>query len=312
MPIKIPESLPAKSILQRENIFIMSEDRAQHQDIRPLKLAILNLMPTKVETETQLLRLIGNSPLQVEVVLLTTESYTAKNTSEEHLLEFYRPAREVLNSNYDGLIVTGAPVELMEFEEVDYWQELTEIFDWAWNQVYSLLSICWGAQAAMYHYYGIPKIKMKQKLSGVYEHRVLEKTSKLTRGFDDRFFVPHSRHTTVIREEILRRPSLRILAESDRAGVYLSASEDLRRVFVTGHSEYDPGTLRYEYERDEKRGLNPKTPENYFQGDDPRNEPMVRWRSHANLLFVNWLNYAVYQQTPFELGRIHTDGSAES
>ncbi|MBI9109143.1 MAG: homoserine O-succinyltransferase [Spirochaetales bacterium] len=301
MPITIPENLPATGILQRENIFVMNKDRADTQDIRPLSIAILNLMPTKVETETQLLRLLGNSPLQIEVDLLKTESYSSKNTSEEHLLEFYRPVSEVIGKCYDGLIITGAPVELMEFEDVDYWNELVTVFEWADTHVYSLLSICWGAQAALYHYYDIPKIKMNQKLSGVYEHRVLEKTNQLTRGFDDRFFVPHSRNTTVSREEILRRPALRILAESDLAGVYLSASEDLRRVFVTGHSEYDAGTLRYEFERDLGRGLNPSVPLNYFQGDDPRNEPMVKWRSHANLLFFNWLNYAVYQQTPFRL-----------
>jgi len=304
MPITIPENLPATGILQRENIFVIDKHRAEAQDIRPLSIAILNLMPTKVETETQLLRLLGNSPLQIEIDLLKTESYSSKNTSEEHLLEFYRPFSEVTGRCYDGLIITGAPVELMEFEDVDYWNELTSVFEWADTHVYSLLSICWGAQAALYHYYGIPKIKMDSKLSGVYEHRVLEKTNKLTRGFDDRFFVPHSRNTTVSREEILRRPSLRILAESDLAGVYLSASEDLRRVFVTGHSEYDPGTLRYEYERDISRGLKPSVPANYFQGDDPGNEPMVKWRSHANLLFVNWLNYAVYQQTPFRLDEI--------
>ena len=304
MPIKIPENLPASSILQRENIFVMPESRAASQDIRPLKLAILNLMPTKVETETQLLRLLGNSPLQLEVDLLKTETYTSRNTAEEHLLEFYQPVSEVLDRCYDGLIVTGAPVELMEFEEVDYWKELCEVFKWADSNVYSTLSICWGAQAALYHYYGIPKFRMEKKLSGVYEHRVLEKNNKLTRGFDDRFYVPHSRYTSISREEILRRPSLRILAESDRAGVYLSASEDLRRVFVTGHSEYDPGTLRYEYERDLAKGLDPDIPYNYFQGDDPRNEPMVNWRGHANLLFVNWLNYAVYQETPYEISDV--------
>jgi homoserine O-succinyltransferase len=304
MPITIPGNLPAARILQRENIFVMNKDRANTQDIRPLSIAILNLMPTKVETETQLLRLLGNSPLQIEIDLLKTESYASKNTSKEHLLEFYRPVSEVANKCYDGLIITGAPVELMEFEDVDYWDELTKVFDWADSHVYSLLSICWGAQAALKHYYNIPKIKMDKKLSGVYEHRVIEKTSRLTRGFDDRFFVPHSRNTTVNREEILRRPSLRILAESDLAGVYLTASEDLRRVFVTGHSEYDAGTLRYEYERDLGRGLNPEVPANYFQGNHPRNEPMVKWRSHANLLFVNWLNYAVYQQTPFRLDDI--------
>lgn len=304
MPIKISENLPAAGILQRENIFIMNEGRAQAQDIRPLSIGILNLMPTKVETETQILRLLGNSPLQIEIDLLKTESYTSKNTSEEHLLEFYRPVSEAMNKCYDGLIITGAPVELMEFEDVDYWAELKEVFDWADSHVSSLLTICWGAQAALYHYYGIPKVRMDEKLSGVYEHRVLEKNNKLTRGFDDRFFVPHSRHTTVNREEILRRTSLRIQAESDLAGVYLTSSQDLRRIFVTGHSEYDAGTLRYEYERDSAKGLKPSIPLNYFQGGDPRNEPMVKWRSHANLLFVNWLNYAVYQNTPFELAKI--------
>ncbi len=304
MPITIPENLPATGILQNENIFVMNEERAHTQDIRPLSIGILNLMPTKVETETQLLRLLGNSPLQVEIDLLKTESYSSKNTSEEHLLEFYKPVSEAFGKCYDGFIITGAPVELMEFTEVDYWDELAQVFDWADEHVYSLLTICWGAQAALYHYYGIPKVLMEQKLSGVYEHRVLERNNKLVRGFDDRFFVPHSRHTTVNREEILRRPALRLLAESNLAGVYLTASEDLRRVFVTGHSEYDPGTLRYEYERDLSRGLDPSVPANYFQGDNPDNEPMVRWRSHANLLFVNWLNYAVYQETPYEIDNI--------
>ncbi|MDC7228061.1 MAG: homoserine O-succinyltransferase [Spirochaetales bacterium] len=308
MPIRIPENLPAAAILQRESIFVMSEHRAHSQDIRPLNIAILNLMPTKVETETQLLRLLSNSPLQIEVDLLKTETYASKNTAEEHLLEFYRPVSQVIGNCYDGLIVTGAPVELMDYEEVDYWEELKTVFDWADEHIYSILSICWGAQAALYHYYGIPKFKLDSKLSGVYEHRVLEKSNKITRGFDDRFFVPHSRHTSIHREEILRRPSLRILAESNEAGVYLTASEDLRRVFVTGHSEYDSGTLRYEYERDQARGLNPDIPANYFQGDDPANEPMVKWRSHANLLFSNWLNYAVYQETPFDIDRIGCRG----
>lgn len=301
MPITIPQNLPARGILQRENIFVMTRERAEHQDIRPLKLAILNLMPTKVETETQLLRLLGNTPLQIEVDLIKTESYTSRNTAEEHLLEFYRPFSSIREQFYDGFIITGAPIELLPFEEVDYWQELTGILDWAARHVYSLLTICWGAQAALYHYYGIPKKRLESKLSGVYEHRVLDSHNPLVRGFDDRFFVPHSRYTTVKREDILRQPSLRILAESDMAGIYLSASGDLRRVFVTGHSEYDPGTLRYEYERDISQGMTPGVPVNYFQGDDPRNEPMVRWKSHANLLFVNWLNYAVYQATPFRL-----------
>lgn len=301
MPIKIPEDLPAVGLLQRDNIFVMPEKRASSQDIRPLKVAILNLMPTKVETETQLLRLIANSPLQVEVDLLKTGSYVSVNTPEEHLLKFYRPSLEVLDSYYDGLIITGAPVEQMEFEEVDYWAELVEVLEWARNHVFSMMCICWGAQAALYHYYGVPKVEMKSKLFGNFLHRVLDSRSKLLRGFDDRFYAPHSRYTTIKREEILRRNSLQLLVESDRAGVYLVASEDLRQVFVTGHSEYDTGTLRYEYERDLERGLKPSIPVNYFQGDDPDNEPMVNWRGHANLLFMNWLNYAVYQETPFNI-----------
>ena len=305
MPIKIPDALPATEILTNENIFVMGEDRAIHQDIRPLKIGILNLMPTKIATETQLLRLLGNSSLQVEITLLRTQTYQSKNTPEEHLLNFYQTFDQVQDEKYDGFIITGAPVEQMPFEEVDYWQELETILDWSRTHVYSTLHICWGAQAGLYHRYGIPKYPLPAKQFGVFPHQIKRKNVKLLRGFDDLFFVPHSRHTEIRRADIQRAPDLEILAESDEAGVYIVASLDGRQIYVTGHSEYDPFTLKNEYERDVKLGLPIAVPRNYYPGDDPSCTPLVRWRGHANLLYVNWLNYYVYQETPFNLGDLH-------
>ena len=302
MPVKIPDSLPATSILESENIFIMGEARAQQQDIRPLRIAILNLMPTKINTETQLLRLLGNSPLQVEIVLLHMESHESRNTPMEHLLEHYVTFADVRGQKFDGLIITGAPVETLPFEEVDYWPELVEVMDWARTHVTSTLYICWGAQAGLYHYYGVPKRPLAAKLFGVFPHHLDVRYERLARGFDDVFFAPHSRHTEVRREDILAVPELVLLSESDEAGVYIALSADRRHIFVTGHSEYDPFTLRDEYQRDLAKQLPIAIPANYFPGDDPAREPLVRWRGHANLLYSNWLNYYVYQQTPFDLG----------
>jgi len=304
MPVKIPDSLPATSILESENIFIMGEARAQQQDIRPLRIAILNLMPTKINTETQLLRLLGNSPLQVEIVLLHMESHESRNTPMEHLLEHYVTFADVRGQKFDGLIITGAPVETLPFEEVDYWPELVEVMDWARTHVTSTLYICWGAQAGLYHYYGIPKLPLPAKLFGVFPHHLDVRYERLARGFDDVFFAPHSRHTEVRLEDILAVPELVLLSESEEAGVYIALSADRRHIFVTGHSEYDPLTLREEYQRDVARQLPIAIPRNYFPDDDPSREPLVRWRGHANLLYSNWLNYYVYQQTPYDLERI--------
>ncbi len=304
MPVIIPSTLPAREILQKENIFVMGEERAQRQDIRPLELAILNLMPTKVATETQILRLIGNSPLQVKITLLHTATHESKNTSAEHLLNHYKTFTQIQHRKYDGLIITGAPVEQMEFEEVDYWQELVDIMDWAEENVESTFYLCWGAQAGLYHRYGIPKYPLPRKMFGVFEHRPLIRTSKLLRGFDDLFYAPHSRHTEVRREDIERISEIEILSESDEAGIYIVASKDGRHVFVTGHSEYDPLTLKSEYERDVNKGLPIDIPKNYFPNDDPTQQPIVRWRAHSNLLYTNWLNYYVYQVTPYDLNQI--------
>ncbi len=308
MPVTVPESLPARGILEAENVFLMEERRALHQDIRPLRIAILNLMPTKVATETQLLRLLGNTPLQVEVTLLHMASHDAKNTSAEHLLEHYVSFAEVRHQCFDGLIVTGAPVEQLPFETVDYWEELTELLDWARTHVFSSLFICWGAQAGLYRYYGVPKHALPEKLFGVFPHRVNQRRERIVQGFDDVFFAPHSRHTETRREDILAVPGLVLLCESEEAGVYLVQSADHRQVFVTGHSEYDAGTLQAEYTRDLGKGLPISVPRNYFPGDDPSLEPEVRWRGHANLLFANWLNYFVYQEVPFELGLLPAEG----
>jgi len=304
MPVKISDTLPAMGILESENIFVMAEKQALRQDIRPLRIAILNLMPTKINTETQLLRLLGNSPLQVEIDLLHMESHESRNTPMEHLLEHYYTFPEVRNRTYDGLIITGAPVEILPFEEVDYWDELKVIMDWARTNVFSTFYICWGAQAGLHHYYGIPKYQLKEKMFGIFPHHLNLRNERLARGFDDEFFAPHSRHTEVRREDILAVDDLLLLSESPQAGVYIVLSKDRRHVFVTGHSEYDPCTLRDEYVRDVARNLPIAVPGNYFPGNDPAREPQVRWRGHANLLYSNWLNYYVYQQTPYDLGQL--------
>jgi len=304
MPVKIPNTLPARATLENENIFIMDEDRAIHQDIRALRVAILNLMPTKISTETQILRLLSNSALQVEVTLLRTATYESRNTDADHLLNHYYTFEDVRDEKYDGLIVTGAPVEQMPFEQVDYWNELTQVFDWAESHIESTFYICWGAQAALYYRYGIPKHDLPHKMFGVFEHRVLNRTSKLMRGFDDIFLAPHSRHTEIRRTDIDRVNDLDILAESDVAGVYIVASKNRRHLFITGHSEYDPLTLKAEYDRDVNKGLPIHVPKNYYPDDDPTREPAVRWRGHANLLYSNWLNYHVYQVTPYDVNQI--------
>ena len=301
MPINIPEDLPASEVLASENIFVMSESRALHQDIRPLEIVLLNLMPTKVATETQFLRLLGNSPLQVNITLLHPKTHTAKNTPEEHLLRFYKTFDCIRNRKFDGLVITGAPVEQLEFSEVDFWDELREIMDWALHNVYSTLFICWAAQAGLYHHYGVPKYHLKNKLSGVFRHRIDKRHTKILRGFDDEFYAPHSRYTEIRKEDIERIGRLETLAESAEAGVYLVISDDGRMVFVTGHSEYDPLTLKGEYDRDMLKGLDVPVPQNYFPDEDPKKDPLVRWRGHANLLFANWLNYYVYQETPYDL-----------
>ena len=304
MPIKLQSELPAVKILEDENIFVMTETRAITQDIRPLKILILNLMPTKIDTETQLSRLLGNTPLQVEIELINTESHKSKNTSEEHLLAFYKQFSDIKENYYDGMIITGAPVEKMEFEEVDYWEELCQIMEWSKTHVQSTLHICWGAQAGLYYHFGVKKYMLPEKLSGVYSHKVDYKKSILFRGFDDEFFVPHSRYTTVLREEIERVPGLTVLASSEKAGVYTVKSKNGRQIFVTGHSEYDADTLNKEYTRDKAAGINPKIPENYFPGDDDTKPPLIKWRGHATLLFSNWLNYFVYQATPYDIMKI--------
>lgn len=304
MPINIPNNLPAYEILTSENIFVMTEERAIHQDIRPLRIAIFNIMPTKIVTETQLLRLVGNSPLQVDIVLLHPRTYKSKHTPEEHLKTFYKTFDQVRDEAFDGMIITGAPVEKMEFEEVDYWEELKEVMDWSRHSVFCTMFICWAALAGLYHFYKIPKYPLKEKMFGVFEHRVCVKNVKLLRGFDDVFYAPHSRHSEVRKEDVEKVPDLEILAESDEAGVYIIRSRDDRQIFVTGHSEYDPLTLKAEYERDLAKGLDIKMPKNYFPDDDPTKQPIVRWRGHANLLFSNWLNYYVYQETPYDLGEL--------
>ena len=304
MPIKIPNDLPAVKVLESENIFVMTETRAITQDIRPLKILILNLMPTKVDTETQLSRLLGNTPLQVEIELIHTSTYTSKNVSGEHLLAFYKEFSDVRDRYFDGMIITGAPVEKMPFEEVEYWEELCEIMEWSKSHVNSTLHICWGAQAGLYYHFGINKYMLGEKLSGVYPHTLDYKRSILFRGFDDVFYVPHSRYTTVSREEIEKVPALRILASSEKAGVYTVATKGGRQIFVTGHSEYDRDTLKKEYVRDKLAGISPNVPENYFPGDDDTKEPLLTWRAHATLLFTNWLNYFVYQTTPYDINKI--------
>lgn len=308
MPVKIPDTLPAKSILESENVFVMGEKRALSQDIRALRIAILNLMPTKIETETQLCRLIGNSPLQVEIALLKTANHQTKNTPAEHLLAHYQTFEQVRDQKFDGLVITGAPVEDLPFEQVDYWTELVEIIDWSDSHVFSTFFICWAAQAGLYHRYGIPKYPLAAKMFGVFPHQVLDKKEVLLRGFDDEFLAPHSRHTEIRYEDVEHVPELKVLAISEQAGVYIIASQDDRSVYVTGHSEYDPLTLKREYERDISKGLPINIPTNYFPGDDPRQEPLVRWRGHANLLYTNWLNYFVYQETPYDINQVPDHG----
>lgn len=304
MPIKIPDNLPATEILSNENIFIMGEKRAYNQDIRPLRIAILNLMPLKSVTETQLLRLLGNSPLQVEIVLLYPDSHTSKNTSQEHLANFYNTFEDIKHQKFDGMIITGAPVELLEFEELSYWKELQEIMDWTRRNVFSTMHICVGAQAGLYHHYGVPKYPLKSKMFGVFPHTVNRKNVPLLRGFDDEFYVPHSRYTEVRREDIDKVDDIEILSESEQSGIYIVSSKDGRLIFVTGHSEYDDNTLKTEYDRDVAKGLEIAVPRNYYPNDDPSQLPLVKWRSHANLLFINWLNYHVYQETPFDLDEL--------
>ena len=304
MPIKIPNKLPATATLTRENIFVMTETRAMTQDIRPLKILLLNLMPTKIETETQICRLIGNTPLQVELELMKTRSHEPKNVSPEHMLAFYTTFDHVKFRYFDGMIITGAPVERMAFEEVEYWDELCRIMDWSKTHVHSTFHICWGAQAALYHHYGIGKVELPAKLSGIYEHEVVRRSSMLMRGFDDRFMVPQSRYTSVDEEAVWNCPALKVLAASEEAGLYAMATEGGRQVFITGHSEYDPDTLKNEYLRDLTVEPDVAVPVNYFPDDDPTQPPLVTWRAHANLLYHNWMNYFVYQTTPYDVNDI--------
>ena len=304
MPIKIPNGLPAENILLSENIFVMKETRALSQEIRPLRILLLNLMPKKIETETQLSRLLGNTPLQVELELIHTKTHESQNTSAEHLLAFYKTFDDVRDQNFDGLIITGAPVEMVPFEEVDYWDELRQIMEWSKTHVHSTLHICWGAQAGLYYHYNIPKYSLPKKLFGVFPHTIEKKRSPLFRGFDDEFYVPHSRYTENHLEDILAQPELELLAVSPQAGVFGVKSEDNRRFFITGHPEYDPDTLANEYFRDVNKGLDIDVPANYFPDDDPTQPPMVRWRSAAQLFYTNWLNYYVYQTTPYDITQI--------
>jgi homoserine O-succinyltransferase len=304
MPLNIPDKLPAIKILEEENIFVMRRTAAIHQDIRPLKIVILNLMPVKITTETHILRLLSNTPLQVEVTLLHTTDHISIHTPAEHLKAFYKTFRQIKGHKYDGMIITGAPIEHLEFEEVDYWNELKEIMDWVIHHVTSTMFICWGAQAGLYHYYGIPKYPLPRKMFGVFTHKVLNPKIPLVRGFDEDFPAPHSRHTEVRRSDIDRNPELELVSESADAGVYIVMAHKGRQIFVTGHSEYDPNTLKDEYDRDLKKGLSIDIPVNYFPNNDPGLPPVVKWKSHANLLYYNWLNYYVYQTTPYDINAI--------
>lgn len=304
MPIIIPNDLPAAGTLKDENIFIMHEKRAETQDIRPLRIVIVNLMPTKIQTETQLARVLANSPLQVELTLLRMDAHDSKNTSEEHLSTFYKTFDEIVNKRYDGMILTGAPVENLEFEEVDYWHELTELFEYAKTNIYSSMFICWGGQAALNYYYDIKKYPVSKKIFGVFEHKVTRPLNPLMRGFDECFYAPHSRHTTIRKEDVEKVPELRILAESEDAGLHMLATDNGRQIFILGHQEYDKDTLYNEYMRDVNKGLEIEVPKNYFLNDDPKKEILFRWRSHASLLFSNWLNYYVYQETPYDLSEL--------
>ncbi|MDR1672811.1 MAG: homoserine O-succinyltransferase [Bacteroidales bacterium] len=301
MPVNIPDNLPAADILREENIFVMTESRALHQDIRPLRLLLLNLMPVKITTETHLLRMLSNTPLQVEITLINTLSHLSTHTPIEHLRTFYKTFEDVRHKRFDGLIITGAPVEMLDFEEVDYWDELTHIMDWATRNVTSTLYICWSAQAGLYHHYGVPKYVLQNKQFGIFSHILNNQKAPIVRGFDDEFLAPHSRHTEVRRDDIQKVPQLEIVAESPLAGVYLIRDLASRRIFVTGHSEYDAFTLKSEYERDRAKGMDIRIPFNYFPNDDPSQTPRMRWKSHANLLFSNWLNYYVYQETPYDI-----------
>ncbi len=300
MPIKIPNNLPARAVLQSENIFVMDENRAVAQDIRPLEILILNLMPTKIETETQFARLLGNTPLQVHLEFLQTSTHKATHVSEEHIFAFYKTFEEIRHRSYDGMIITGAPVEHLAFEDVNYWQELCEIMEWSKTHIYSTLHICWGAQAGLYYHYGVPKHPLPEKMFGIFPHQVERKHPILFRGFDDWFMVPHSRHTTILREDVEKVPELKILASSPEAGIFAIFTEGGRQVFFTGHAEYDPDTLKKEYFRDKNLGKPISVPKNYFPNDDDTQPPMVTWRSYAHLLFSNWLNYFVYQSTPYD------------
>ena len=304
MPVKIPSNLPAFSALQEERIFVMPDDRAEHQDIRPLKIAILNLMPKKIETETQILRLLSNTPIQVDIDFVQTKSHVSKNTSQDHLVKFYTTFDEIKNNRYDGMIITGAPVEQIEFEEVDYWDELCEILDWTRTNVFSTLHICWGAQAGLYRHYNVPKYALPKKMFGIFPHYLVNYSNKILKGFDELFYVPHSRHTEIKREDIEKVEELEILTESSLSGVHMVASKNGRQFFITGHSEYDRDTLSNEYFRDKNKGLPIEIPYNYFPDDNPENEPVFTWRCHANQLFSNWLNYCVYQETPFDLSEL--------
>ena len=304
MPVKVPSTLPAVEELKNENIFVIDEKRATSQDIRPLKIAILNLMPLKIMTETDLLRLLSNTPLQIELDLVDTDSHVCKNTPREHIETFYKRFDEIKNNNYDGFIVTGAPVEKLDFNEVEYRDELTEIFDWSKKHVTSTLYICWAAFAGLFHNYGIPKHVIGKKISGVFRHYVIDKTNPIFRGFDDEFYVPHSRFSEVRKDDILKVPDLKIVAESEASGVYMVMARNGREFYITGHSEYSPLTLDYEYHRDLDKGKNPSIPVNYYPNDDINQSPIVRWKAHANLLFSNWLNYFVYQETPYDIRTI--------
>ncbi len=306
MPIKIPASLPATAALEQEKIFVMTEDRAVAQDIRPIRIAIVNLMPTKIATEIQLLRLLSNTPLQIDITLLKAEHHVSKNTSSEHLQRFYTTFSQVRNQKFDGMIITGAPVELLDFSEVDYWKELQEIIDYSAENAFSTLFICWGAQAALYHRYGVPKYTLPEKMFGIFKHTLTSRTKKIFRGFDDAFSMPHSRHTEVRLEDIRKVPQLEVLAYSEEAGPSVIRAKESRAIFVTGHFEYDADTLAREYYRDRDRGLDIKVPANYFPNDDPSLPPLVSWRAHAHLFFSNWLNYHVYQETPFDMTAIQS------
>lgn len=304
MPIKIPNDLPARKTLENENIFVMTKIRAETQEIRPLRILLVNLMPTKIETETQFSRLLGNTPLQIELELLAPTSHVSLNTKEEHLHSFYKSFESIKDNKYDGCVITGAPVEHLEYSDVDYWEELCKIMEWSKSNVYSTIHICWGAQAALYYHYGINKYKLDQKMFGVFPHRIVYKNPILLRGFDNIYYVPHSRHTGIKKADVLKIKELRILSESDEAGIHTIFTNKGKLIFVLGHAEYDPDTLKREYERDISKGIDINVPKNYFEDDDPNKEIIVRWRAHANLFFSNWLNYIVYQETPYELNEI--------